>query len=128
MKKIAIFFMCIMVLTMNSCALMFNGSSKRVTVNTMTEDAKIYVDGNLVGNGTYSDKLRRKDDHIIMAKKPGCETRTAQINSEWSAGWLVFDFLFNWLAFLTDCPTGAAKSFDKSNVVLDMSNCEDVQR
>ena len=45
------------------------------------------------------------------------------IESKTQAGWVVFDVLFNILAIVVDAPTGAWKTFDKSNVVVDL-DCE----
>jgi len=111
-------------LSFNSCALMFNGSKKDVSVKSMTPGSEIYVNGNFVGDDAATVNLRRKHNHTVMIKKDGCETETVQIRKETQAGWIVFDALFNWLAFLTDAPTGAWNTLEPENIVREL-DCED---
>jgi hypothetical protein len=111
-------------LSLNSCALMFNGSKKDVSVKSMTPDAKIYVNGNYVGDDAVTVNLKRKSNHTVMIEKEGCRTETVQIRKETQAGWIVFDALFNWLAFLTDAPTGAWNTLEPENVVRKL-DCEE---
>ena len=107
-------------ISLNSCALMFNGSMQDVNVKSMTPEAKIYVNGELKGTDAITLKLPRKSNHTVMVKKDGCDTQTTQINTKTQAGWIVFDALFNWFAFLTDAPTGAWNKFDKDNITAEL--------
>lgn len=122
MKKNLLSFGVLTILTMslNSCALMFNGSMQDVNVKSMTPEASIYVNGELKGTDAITVKLPRKSNHTITVKKEGCETQTTQVTTKTQAGWIVFDALFNWFAFLTDAPTGAWNSFDKSNITSEL--------
>jgi len=121
MKKVkAIALGLIFTLCFSSCALMFNGTKKKVTIQSMTPEAKIYIDGDYIGKDFVSQKLKRKEDHTIMIKKDGCQTKNITIDSEIQVGWIIFDFLFNWFAFITDAPTGAWKGFDKSKYVIEL--------
>lgn len=120
MKILKLGFLVLLLSSFSSCALMFNGVRQDVSITSMTPDAKIYVDGNLEGTDAVSVKLRRKDNHTVMVKKENCKTETVQIDSNVQAGWIVFDALFNWFAFLTDAPTGAWKSFDKTKITVEL--------
>ena len=120
MKKLKLVLVVIIAISLNSCAIMFNGVRQDVSIKSMTPDAKIYVDGNLEGTDAVSVKLRRKDNHTIMVKKENCKTQTVQIDSNVQAGWIVFDALFNWFAFLTDAPTGAWKGFDRTKITIEL--------
>jgi hypothetical protein len=111
-------------LSFQSCALMFNGSKKDVAVKSMTPESQIYVNGNYVGEDAVTVNLKRKNNHTVMIKKDGCRTETVQVQKETQAGWIVFDALFNWLAFLTDAPTGAWNTLEPNNVVREL-DCEE---
>lgn len=110
----------IFTLCFSSCALMFNGTKKRVTIQSMTPKAKIYIDGEYAGEEVVTQKLKRKEDHTIIIKKEGCKTKTLNLDSEIQVGWIVFDALLNWFAFITDAPTGAWNSFEKSKYVIEL--------
>jgi|AntAceMinimDraft_17_1070374.scaffolds.fasta_scaffold50026_1 hypothetical protein len=120
MKILKLGLIVIIAISLNSCAIMFNGVKQNVSVTSMTSGSKIYIDGNLEGTDAVSVKLRRKDNHTVIVKKDGCETKTVQIDTNVQAGWIVFDALFNWFAFLTDAPTGAWKGFDKTKITVDL--------
>ena len=68
-------------------------------------------------------KNYRKNSHTVIVKKDDCKSKTVLIESKTSAGWIVFDVVFNIFAIAVDAPTGAWKTFDKSNVVVDL-DCE----
>ena len=89
-------------LSFQSCVLIFNGTKKDVCVKSMTPDSKIYVNGNFKADNATSANLRRKRNHAVMIKKDGCRTETVQVQKHTQDGWVVFDALFNWFAFLAD--------------------------
>jgi hypothetical protein len=120
MKKVLFFLL--PVFLMNSCALLFNGTRQNVSVKSMTEGSKIYIDGDFVGKDMVSVKLKRGDNHNVVIKKEGYKTKIVGINSRVQAGWIVFDVLFNWLAFFTDPTTGAWCELDKDNIVVELQN------
>ena len=119
-----ILFMCI--LSFSSCALLFNGTTQAVSINSMTSGSKIYVNGNYEGDESIRVKLKRKDNHTVMVKKENCNTQTVNIGTDVQVGWIVFNALFNWFAFLTDAPTGAWNSFDKTNITVEL-DCNNQQ-
>jgi hypothetical protein len=88
----------------------------------MTEGSSIYVDGNFVGKDACSVNLKRGKQHSVIFRKEGYKTETVNINSYVQAGWVVFDVLFNWFAFLTDPTTGAWCGLDKDNVVVELES------
>lgn len=109
-------------LSMQSCAVMFQGSKKEVTVKSMTPGATIWINGNKAGEDAVTQKLARKTDHMILVKKEGCETKQIDVKKKTQVGWIVFDALFNWLAFATDAPTGAWNTFHQSDFTVEL-NC-----
>jgi len=111
-------------LSFQSCALLFNGTKKDVSVKSMTPGSKIYVNGNYEGEEAATLDLKRKHNHTVMIKKDGCRTKTVQVEKNTQAGWIVFDALFNWFAFLTDAPTGAWNTLEPSRVVREL-DCDE---
>jgi len=125
MKKIISLFMTVVfILSLNSCAVMFNGSKKSVNITSSTPASKIYVDGQLVGTETATVKLKRKQDHTIIVKKEGCKSQTVPLEKEFQIGWVFLYILLNPLAVITDAPSGAWYGFDKSHVVVPELDCE----
>jgi len=107
-----------------SCALLFNGTKKDVSVKSMTPESEIYVNGNYEGEEAATIDLKRKHSHTVMIKKDGCRTETVQVEKSTQAGWIVFDALFNWFAFLTDAPTGAWNTLEPARIVREL-DCEE---
>lgn len=110
----------VITLSFSSCAVMFQGSKKDVTIKSMTPDATIHVDGEEVGKDAVNVRLARKSNHTVVIKKDGCETKTVEIHKKTQVGWIIFDALFNWFAFATDAPTGAWNTFDKDRVTVEL--------
>lgn len=98
---------------------MFQGSKKEVSVKSMTQGATIWIDGEKAGEDAVTQKLTRKDDHTILVKKDGCLTKTLEVKKT-QVGWIIFDALFNWLAFATDAPTEAWNTFEKSKFTVEL--------
>jgi len=61
--------MLIIAMTMSSCAVMFQGSKKDVSIKSMTPDASIYINGELKGTDAVTVRLPRKSNHTVMIKK-----------------------------------------------------------
>lgn len=62
-------------------ALSFNASAaKKITVNVIPETAKIYVDGQLVGTGSYKVEFKKGTDfYVIKVEEDGYITRTYRL-------------------------------------------------
>ncbi len=76
-----------------------------------------------MGQDIVRTKLKRKDNHKIDIRKAGCENHSTKIESEIIAGWVVFDGLVNWFAFLTDPTTGAWRKLEPKTVTVEL-DCE----
>jgi len=120
MRKILLTGLAITMLFTSSCAVMFQGSKKDVTVRSMTEGASIYIDGEHKGTDLVTERLARKHNHTVMVKKDGYETQTVEIKKRTQVGWVLFNSFFNWFAFATDAPTGAWNTFDKDQITVDL--------
>lgn len=108
------------VLSLNSCALIFNGTKKNITVQSLTDGADIYIDGNLEGQDAVTKRLRRKNSHTVIVKKDDCKSKTVLIEPRTQTGWLLYGIFINLPALVVDAVTGSWKTFDKNNVVVDL--------
>lgn len=104
----------------SSCATVFQGSKKDVTIRSMTSGADIYVNGEKKATDALTIKLKRKTNHTIVVKKEGYETKTVDINKHTQAGWIVWGILINIPGMIVDAITGAWNGFDKDNVTVDL--------
>ncbi len=123
-KIISLFLTAVFIFSLSSCAIMFNGSKKRVNITSNTPASKIYVDGELVGTETATVKLKRKQDHTIVVKKEGCKSQTVALDKEFQLGWVFLYLFVNPFALITDAPSGAWYGFDKSQVVVPELDCD----
>ena len=58
---------------LTGCASMINGTSDKVTINSMDKDATIYVNDVPRGKGNAYVDLSRKSKHSIRVEKDGCQ-------------------------------------------------------
>jgi len=124
MKKVfKVFFVSIIAISLSSCAVMFNGTSKRVSIISQTEGGEIYVNGLRVGTDNASVKLKRKRNHIIEVKKEGCKSQLVSLDKEFQIGWIFLYIFVNPFAIITDASTGAWNGFDKSTVIVPECSC-----
>ncbi|MDE6023005.1 MAG: hypothetical protein K2G13_05835, partial [Muribaculaceae bacterium] len=55
-------------------------AAKKITINVIPESAKIYVDGQLVGTGSYKVEFKKGNDFfVIKVEDPGYITRTFRL-------------------------------------------------
>ncbi|MDR1259804.1 MAG: PEGA domain-containing protein [Endomicrobium sp.] len=121
MKKeyFQLFVLAIIGFSFSSCALIFNGTRQSVSVKSMTQGSKIYIDGNYEGNDCVSMKLKRDRNHSVIIKKEGYQTEAMNIDSHVQPGWVAYGVLNNF-ALITDAVTGAWNSLDKTNIVVEL--------
>lgn len=95
--------------TLQRCALISQGSRKEVSIKSYTDNAKIFVDGELRGTDTVIANLRRGDDHTVKIKKSGCKTYTEYIESSVQLGFIRVYLLFIWFppVYIPDILFGA---------------------
>ena len=78
MRSLACMLAAVLMLDITGCAAMFHGTSDQIVVQSPDPDAKLYVDNMLIGRGTATTSVKRNQQHMIIAKKPGCEDHTVQ--------------------------------------------------
>jgi len=112
-------------LIFSSCSTIFQGSRQNVTIQSTTPDAKIIVDGADVGKDQVMVKLRRNQDHTIIVKKDGYETKTILLQKNTQAGYVVVDIVlaltgFGLVFIIVDAATGSWHKFDMDRVAVDL--------
>ena len=58
----------------------FARKTQMLTVTATEDDAEIYINGVMLGEGTVSKKVRRNKRVSIMAKKPGYSVQTRDVD------------------------------------------------
>jgi hypothetical protein len=99
-----------------SCATLFKGNSSKLDLNSEPQGAKVYVNGNLMGETPVRLKLESKQTYAIEFKKEGYATKTVNIQNHVGAGWIVLDVLAGLLPVIVDAATGAWYDLDQKNV------------
>jgi hypothetical protein len=100
----------------SSCATLFKGTSSSVDFNSDPQGAKIYVNGNYMGDTPIMLKLESKRTYNIELRKEGYKTKTVNITNHVGAGWIVLDILGGLIPVIIDAATGAWYELDQKNV------------
>lgn len=116
--KIGIFFcfIAIMSLLFVSCATLFKGSTDDVSFSSDPSEAKVYVNGMLLGKTPVQLELKSENSYTIEFKKDGYENRTVVLNNSVGGGWVVLDVLGGLLPVIIDAATGNWYSLDQEHV------------
>ena len=103
---------------LSSCATILQGTKKKVSIRSLTPNTKIYVNGEYKGKDLVTVKLKRKDEHTVLATKKGYEKQVKTIDNHIQAGWLVADIIFGfgWVGLAVDFITGALYAPDTKSV------------
>ena len=84
MKKIISCVVIFLIIVTQSGCSTFGGTRQRISVVTSEPDAKIYINGELIGNGNVQTWVRRNEDVAIMAKKDNYYPATRHIGTTMS--------------------------------------------
>ncbi len=116
--KIGLFFSFIAVasLIFASCATLFKGSTDDVSFSSEPSEAKVYVNGNLLGKTPVQLELKSKNSYTIEFKKEGYETKTVLLNNSVGAGWIILDVLGGIIPVIIDAATGNWYELDQEHV------------
>jgi hypothetical protein len=60
-------------ISLSGCASIIRGSNDTISVNSLEQDAVIYVDGAPRGKGSIAVDVRRGKPHDLVVKKEGCQ-------------------------------------------------------
>jgi len=113
---------------MSSCGVIFGGAKYSGSIIAKDHsDAKIYVNGNKVGEGTSIGLYPRNRPLTVQLKQDGCEDKTVTFDNTFRGGNFVLS-LITWglVGVIVDLATGASYKPDhKSNPAIqktDMKN------
>jgi len=83
-KSIFVFLLCVSVLsTQMGCSMVVPGR-QRFSVTASETDAKIYVNGDYLGNGNVQTRVSRNHDVSVLVKKEGFNPVSKNIGTEFS--------------------------------------------
>ncbi len=115
-KAISITLAIALFLLTSSCATLFKGTSSRVDFSSDPQGAKIYANGNYMGDTPIRLKLESKRTYNIEFRKEGYQTKTFNITNHVGAGWVVLDILAGLVPVIIDAATGAWYELDQKTV------------
>lgn len=115
-KAISITLVIAVFLLTSSCATLFKGTSNRVDFSSDPQGAKIYVNGNYMGDTPIRLKLESKQTYNIEFRKEGYQTKAFNITNHVGVGWIVLDILSGLIPVVVDAATGAWYVLDQKNV------------
>ena len=105
-----------MVLYLFGCAAIFKGTSSKLDTNSQPKGAKVYVDGNYMGDTPIRLKLESKRTYNIEFRMDGYKTKSYNVTNHVGAGWIVLDILAGLVGVIVDAATGAWYDLDSKNL------------
>ncbi len=105
-----------LVFTLSGCATLFHGSTDKIDFSSDPAGAKVYVNGQLMGNTPLQLNLQSKHSYTIEFRKEGFENRTVVVNCSVGGGWIVLDILGGLIPVIIDAATGDWNSLDQEHV------------
>jgi hypothetical protein len=116
MKKKLLVPVLVLCLLSASCATIFKGNSSKVDLNSDPQGAKVFVNGNLMGETPIRIKLESKGNYFLEFKKEGFKTKSFNITNHVGAGWIILDVLFGLIPVIVDAATGSWYDLDQNNI------------
>ena len=119
MKNVTFYLACLISLvTMQSCATVFTGTTDKVHITSHPEGAKIQINGIDMGTTPALVSLKRNQDPIVVLKKEGFRDKTFTPTKAFNAISIIN--LGNVLGWVIDLATGAIKEFDTKAYTLEL--------
>ncbi len=106
----------IVALVFDGCATLFHGSTDKIDFSSDPSGAKVYVNGQLMGNTPLQLNLMSKHSYTIEFRKDGYQNRTVMVNTSVGGGWIVLDILGGLVPVIVDAATGDWYSLDQEHV------------
>jgi PEGA domain len=100
----------------NGCATLFKGSTETISYSSDPSEAKVYVNGQLMGTTPFQLQMKSNQTYTIEFRKDGYQDRTVLLNNSVGGGWIVLDVLGGLIPVIIDAATGDWYSLDQSNV------------
>lgn len=96
----------IVVLNLFGCATIWHNPNHEINFTSDPDSAKVYIDGQYVGEAPVVYKVDARKTHDIEFKKEGYKNRTYQLEKSVGAGWVVLDIIFGLIPVIIDAATG----------------------
>ena len=109
------------VAALSGCATLFNDKTPSVDVASNPEGAKVYVNGNYVGETPVRVDLSVRKEHTIAFRKVGYKDRTYQVSRSVGIGWVILDILGGLAPLIVDAATGDWLMLDTDHVNVIMA-------
>ena len=106
----------VLIALLSGCATLFNDKDPAVSFMSNPSAAKVYVNGNLMGETPVALKLKTDKSYTIEFRKEGYETKTYFLNNKVGVGWIVLDVLAGLIPIVVDAATGAWYEFTEENI------------
>ena len=105
------------------CGAMFNQETAVVPIQVNPSGARVYVDGQLVGQAPLNVRMSNKAPHTIDVEADGYERQTTHVDSQVSGGYILADCIFlvfliipGIIALAIDGGTGDWKVIDRNHL------------
>jgi len=98
------------------CATLFANKTPEVRIASDPDGAKVYVNGDFMGNTPVKLQLASNKTYTIEFRKDGYQTKTYHLNNHVGGGWIVLDILGGFWPIVIDLATGSWYEFDSNDV------------
>jgi len=104
-----------------SCATVFKGNHSRVGFTSEPRGAKVYVDGQYMGDTPIKLKLESRNNYTIEFVMEGYKTKVFRLTNHIGPGWVILDVILGLVPVLVDAVTGSWYDLDQEhlNAVLE---------
>ena len=116
MKYIIHFSIIIIFISFVSCATLFKGSTEEVSFSSEPTGAKVYVNGQFMGETPFPLNLESNEDYLIEFRLEDYENKMVFINNSVGAGWIILDLFAYIFPIFIDNATGDWYYLDETNV------------
>lgn len=105
-----------LLLALSGCATLFAEKKPEVSLGSDPQGAKVYVNGDLVGQTPVKIRLAANKDYTIEFRKDAYQTKTYMLGKQVGGGWIVLDILAGFWPIVIDLATGNWYELDTNNV------------
>jgi hypothetical protein len=99
------------------CATLFKGTTQKVSYSSDPTGAKVYVNGQYMGNTPFELEMKSNRTYTIEFRKEGYENKVIVLNNSIGVGWIILDVLpLTLIPVIIDAVTGAWYSLDQDHV------------
>jgi hypothetical protein len=108
----------ILLISVSGCGTLFSGTSELVTITSLPEKAKVYVNGLYIGVTPVPTSLKRDQDHSVIVKKDGYEDASAVLTRKFNAVSILNTISI--LCWIVDAVTGGMWKFDRNVISVEL--------